>query len=169
MTNFSELELKCYIKEFIQQVCQQIADQSLILVFYGFKLSTNTVLGVNKHTFYVKRKSCHSRHHFISRISSWTIHYCFKKTFSKKVLIVYTLDIFYIDSYGKFFSKKKKTVNSYFDVSIKVPFTFYAINYNYTTFSNVRQLFQKINDKSPITFYWEEYIQYETTYILLLQ
>ena len=34
---------------------------------------------------------------------------CFKKTFSKKVLIIYTLDIFYVDSYGKFFSKKKKT------------------------------------------------------------
>ena len=76
----------------------------------------------------------------------------FLKDFFKKVIIVYTLDIVYIDSSGKICSKKKKPVNGYFGVSIKVPFTFYAITYNYTTVSNVRQLFQKINDDSPKAF-----------------
>ena len=144
--------------------CWSILDTSIkwirTICQYCFRVS-------NKHIFYVKRKSCNSRPHFKNQLMDNTL--LFLKDFFKKVLIIYTLDISTLTCYGKFFSKKKKPVNNYFGVSIKVLFTFYAINYNYTNNSNVCQLFQKINDKSPITFYWEEYIQYETTYILLLQ
>ena len=106
--------------------------------------------GVNKHIFYVKRKSCNSRPHFKNQQMDNTL--LFLKDFFKKILIIYTLDISTLTCYGKFFSKKKKPVNNYFGVSIKVLFTFYAINYNYTNNSNVCQLFQKINDESPKTF-----------------
>jgi hypothetical protein len=64
-------------------------------------------LGVNKHAFYVKRQSCHSRHYFKNQLMDNTL--LFQKDFFKKVLTVYTLGVFYIDSYGKFSSEKKKT------------------------------------------------------------
>ena len=74
--------------------------------------------GVNKHIFYVKRKSCNSRPHFKNQLMDNTL--LFLKDFFKKVLIIYTLDISTLTCYGKFFSKKKKPVNNYFGVSIKV-------------------------------------------------
>ena len=105
---------------------------------------------VHKHIFYVKRKSCNSRPHFKNQLMDNTL--LFLKDFFKKNLIIYMLDISTLTCYGKFFSKKKKPVNNYFGVSIKVLFTLYASNYNYTNNSNVCQLFQKINDKSPKAF-----------------
>ena len=57
----------------------------MILVFYGFKQSDNTVfLGVNKHTFYVERKSCHSCHHFKNQLVDNTL------LFQKDLFISFT-------------------------------------------------------------------------------